>query len=90
MARGWLSEGGLCGQESRFGRAPGAVGREGEHPRLPGLVSPVCRLAADGTCAYRASEVIQCKKEEVVGSTTGLIHSPIRSFNTYLLSLIIC
>lgn len=91
MARGWLSEGSLCGQESRFGRAPAAVGREGEHPCLPGLVRPVGRLAADGTCANRASELIQCRKEEVMGSPTALsIHLSIHSFNTYLLSLIIC
>lgn len=53
VARGWLSEGGLWGQEGRSGRAAGAGGQEGGHPRLLGLASPVCRLAAHGTCVYR-------------------------------------
>lgn len=76
VARGWRSAGHLCGQESSFGRAPAAVGREGEHPCLPGLVHPVCRLAADGSCAYRASELIQRRKEEVMGSPTALSTHP--------------
>lgn len=79
VARGSLSEGGLCGQESRSGRAPGAVWREGAHPHLPGLRS-LCRLAATGTGANRASEVIQCRKKEVcthplISSTHLFIHS---------------
>ena len=84
VARGWLCEGGLCGQESRCGRKV----LEGEHSCLPGSGNPLCRLAADGTWASWAPEASQCRKEEAVGSPTGLKHSLTHSFIQHLFIVI--
>lgn len=81
VARGWLSEGGLCRQESRCGRP---LVPKGEHSCLPGLGSPLCRLAADGTWASWAPEASQCRKEEAVGSPTGFMHSLTHPFIQHL------